>query len=104
MDHKNIEKNQTLYQKEWLAMREVLKDKLIYSTRIEYCGKPGYELSNSGNDPVSALADAIFYVHHPELAGHKIKPSQTSLKEEWNAIYKSFEWEEDSPVICLSDM
>ncbi len=60
-----------------------------------------YWLINSGNDPDIALADAIFYTHHPELTGHKIKPSETRLREEWNAIFKSLHWEEDAPAICV---
>ncbi len=101
MHDKKIQPNQTEYQKEWLAIREVLQDKLIYDTRVEYCGRPGYLLTNSGNDPYIALADAIFYTRHPELGGGKIQLNETHLQEEWNAIFKSLHWEEDSPAICV---
>jgi hypothetical protein len=101
MHDRKIQPNQTQYQKEWLAIREVLKDKLIYSTIVDYCASSGYLLNDSEHDPYIALADAIFYTHHPELTGHKIKPSETRLREEWNAIFKSLHWEEDAPAICV---
>jgi hypothetical protein len=88
MRDKRIQAHQTQYQKEWLAIREVLKNKISYTT---VCYKDGYDydVENYG-EALIALTDAVFYVRHPELMGRKLKPSEASLIQEWTSIYRNF--------------
>lgn len=83
-----IQPHQTQYKKEWLAIREALRDRLVYG---QVCYKDGYdyEVENYG-EALFAITDAVFYARHPELNGRKIAPNETSLVQEWNSIYRTF--------------
>ena len=48
-----------------------------------------YDLKDYG-ETITALIDAVFYASHPELKGRKLRPSETHLIREWNAIKQSF--------------
>jgi hypothetical protein len=97
MLNRSIQPNQTQYKKEWLAIREVLKDRLVWMV-LPYCyaepGTYGYEVEDYG-ETVTALTDVVFYARHPELNGRKIRPGETALVEEWNAIARMF-----PPSLC----
>jgi hypothetical protein len=88
MRNRSIQPYQTQYKKEWLAIREVLKNKLSYG---KVCYKDGYDydVENYG-DALIAMTDAVFYARHPELAGRKVRSSEASLIREWNSIWRSF--------------
>jgi hypothetical protein len=88
MRDKKIQPHQTQYTKEWLAIREVLKDRLSYG---KVCFQEGdaYDVKDYGEARM-ALTDAVFYARHPELAGRKIGADESGLIKEWNSIWRSF--------------
>ena len=90
--NQKIQSHQTQYQKEWSAMREVLRERLVWM-ELPYCyaepGTYGYEVQDYG-DTVRALTDAVFYARHPELKGRKIRAGETKLIREWNQIKQMF--------------
>jgi hypothetical protein len=88
MRDRRIQANQTQYTKEWLAIREVLRNRISYG-RVCYKDGYDYDVENYGGALI-AITDAVFYVRHPELAGRKIKPNETRLTREWNSIWRSF--------------
>jgi hypothetical protein len=88
MRNRQIQPSQTQYKEEWLAIREVLESRLTYQ-KVCYKEGYGYDVENYG-ETLQALADAVFYVRHPGLAGRKIRPNETGLIEEWNSIVKKF--------------
>jgi hypothetical protein len=88
MRDKKIQPHQTQYQKEWSAIREVLRNRLSYG---KVCYKDGYDYDVADyGGTLMALTDAVFYVRHPELTGRKIEPGETWLTKEWNSIWRSF--------------
>ena len=92
MLERSIQSHQTQYKKEWLVIRGVLMDRLVWMELPQCYAEPGtygYEVENYG-ETVIALTDAVFYARHPELNGRKIKPTETSLVREWNSIKESF--------------
>jgi len=92
MLNRRIQPSQKLYQREWLAVRAVLQEKLVWMQLpgcVSDSGEYDYELPDY-KDAHTAIADAVFYTRHPELRGRKLRPSETRLIEEWNSIYKSF--------------
>ena len=97
MLNRSIQPHQTQYKKEWLAIREVLNDQLVWM-QLPLCyaepGEYGYEVEDYG-ETVTALTDAVFYTRHPELNGRKIRPGETALVEEWKAITRMF-----PPSLC----
>ncbi|MFW6359982.1 MAG: hypothetical protein ACOC0N_12320, partial [Chroococcales cyanobacterium] len=82
--------DQTLYRKEWLAIRQVIPDMIAW-TEIQ-CGAAAesgqYEYTVVNYD-ADAIADAVFYARHPELKGRKIRPGETDLANEWSAIRRN---------------
>lgn len=97
MRGKKIQPSQTLYQKEWLAIREVMQNRLVWM-ELPVCyadpGTYGYEVENYG-ETVEALTNAVFYARHTELVGRLIRPGETALIEEWKAIKRKF-----PPSLC----
>lgn len=92
MRDRSIQPQQTQYQKEWSAIREVLRNRVVWMELPGCYAEPGtygYEVENYG-ETVTAVTDAAFYARHPELRGRKIRPDETSLVEEWNSLYRSF--------------
>ncbi|EGJ33629.1 MULTISPECIES: hypothetical protein [Moorena] len=92
MSDKNIKSHQTQYKKEWLAIKKVLKDRIVwreipscYADDVTY----DYDLKDY-RETITALIDAVFYASHPELKGRKLRPSETHLVREWNSIKQSF--------------
>jgi len=49
----------------------------------EVAESDGYDVVNYSPNEV---ADAVFYARHPELNERKIRPGETTLAREWNAI------------------
>ena len=88
MLNRQIQPNQTEYQKEWLAIRKVLEDRIVYG-KVCYKEGYGYDVARYG-ETMQLLADAVFYTRHPELAGRKLRPGETELIKEWNSIARSF--------------
>jgi hypothetical protein len=92
MFNRSVQFHQTQYKKEWLVIREVLNDQLVWM-QLPLCyaepGEYGYEVRDYG-ETVTALTDVIFYARHPELNGRKIRPDETELVKEWNAITGMF--------------
>ncbi|NEO81021.1 hypothetical protein [Moorena sp. SIO4G3] len=92
MSNKSIKSHQKQYKKEWLAIKEVLKDRIVWM-EIPSCyadhGDYGYEVKDYV-ETITALIDAVFYASHPELKGRKLRPSETHLIREWNLIKQSF--------------
>jgi len=97
MLNRSIQPYQTQYKKEWLAIREVLNNQLVWM-QLPLCyaepGEYGYEVEDYG-ETVTALTDAVFYTRHPGLNGRKIRPEETALVEEWKAITRMF-----PPSLC----
>lgn len=92
MLNRRIQPSQTLYQREWLSIRAVLRNKLAWMqlpTCVSDSGEYVYELPDY-KDAHTAITDAVFYTRYPQLRGRKLKPSETRLVEEWNTIYRSF--------------
>ncbi|AOY82939.1 hypothetical protein BJP36_26525 [Moorena producens JHB] len=92
MSNKSIKSYQTQYKQEWLAIKEVLKDRIVW-TEIPSCYSDDvtydYDLKDY-RETITALIDAVFYASHPELKGRKIRPSETHLIREWKSIKQSF--------------
>ncbi len=92
MLNRTIQPNQTLYRREWSAIKEVMS-KLLMWRELPHCyadpGTYGYDVENYA-EMVTAVTDAVFYARHPELQRRKLRPSETRLIEEWNGIYRSF--------------
>jgi hypothetical protein len=89
---RTIQPNQTLYRKEWSAIREVMSKLLVWRELPQCYADPdtyGYDVENYA-EMIAAVTDAVFYTRHPELQRRKLRPSETRLVEEWNAIYRSF--------------
>ncbi|NEO38101.1 MAG: hypothetical protein F6J90_17905 [Moorea sp. SIOASIH] len=81
MSNRNIKSHQTQYKKEWLAIKEVLKYRMVWM-ELPRCyadeGDYGYEIEDYG-ETIRAITDAVFYVRRPELKGRKIRLSETYL-------------------------
>ncbi|NEP26252.1 hypothetical protein [Moorena sp. SIO3I6] len=92
MSNRNIKSHQTQYKKEWLAIKEVWKYRMVWM-ELPRCyadeGDYGYEIEDYG-ETIRAITDAVFYVRRPELKGRKIRLSETHLIREWNWIKQSF--------------
>jgi hypothetical protein len=95
MENRKIQKHQVLYKQEWLAIQNVIRVNLSWGSGCDemYDDEPagtyaGYYFLGS----TAKLADAVFYVRHPELKGRKIRSYETHLKKEWNDIKESFFW------------
>lgn len=91
MEGNRIQREQFLYQKEWLAIRAVVRHRIAW-TKLSLCqadiGEYGYDLVGDLSELASAITDAAFYARHPNLVGRKIRVGETKLTEEWNAIFK----------------
>jgi hypothetical protein len=88
MRDRRIQVHQAQYKKEWLAIREALRSRLSYG---RVCYKDGYDYDvEDYGEALIAITDAVFYARHPELAGRKLRPSETSLIREWNSVWRSF--------------
>lgn len=97
---RKIRADETLYIREWNAIARVVANILVYQHNA--CGGGGYKpasewmLSNYDtqsrnglnlvSEDLNKIADAIFYVRNPELAGRKIQPGETALANEWMRI------------------
>lgn len=85
MQGEKLQPSQTQLQQEWVAIRRAIADKIRWTPRD--CEQPpesdGYDVVNYSPNQV---ADAVFYARHPELNGRKIRPGETNLAREWNAI------------------
>jgi hypothetical protein len=89
MLNRSIQPHQTQYKKEWLAIREIFRDRLTWM-QLPLCyaepGEYGYEIKDYG-EAMTALTDAVFYARHPELNGRRseqMKP--TSFKSGTQSI------------------
>lgn len=89
MKGRRISSSQTLYAREWSALRQVVNQYVAWTQTN--CGEPpqyatyGYDLTDL---PLSdELADAVFYGRHPELNGRTIRSGETALAREWRAIH-----------------
>ena len=92
MSNNSIKSHQTQYKKEWLAIKDVLKDRIVWM-ELYRCyadeGEYGYEIEDYG-ETITAITDAVFYARRPKLKGRKITLSETHLIREWNWIKQSF--------------
>lgn len=100
LSRRKIRADETLYIREWNAIARVVPDILVAQNNA--CGSGGYKpnfewmLSNYDtqsrnglnlvSEELNQIADAIFYVHNPELGGRKIQPGETALANEWLRI------------------
>ncbi|AOX02553.1 hypothetical protein BJP34_26695 [Moorena producens PAL-8-15-08-1] len=99
MSNNSLKSDQTQYNQEWLAIKETLKDRIIwrklpscdsYAQHENHADDLNYSyFVNDNQETITALINAVFYARHPELKGRKIKPSETHLIREWNLIKQS---------------
>lgn len=85
---RKIQSHQTLYQREWNGIRQVV--------RYSLDGNPqgcGLFFTGSNDD----IADAVFYARHPKLNGRKIKKTELNLAREWQSIRNKID---DSLPVC----
>ncbi|NEO38104.1 MAG: hypothetical protein F6J90_17920 [Moorea sp. SIOASIH] len=100
MSNNSLKSDQTQYNQEWLAIKETLKDRIVWrklptcdgytDAHENYAGDLNYSyFVNDNQETITALINAVFYSRHPELKGRKIRPSETHLIREWNLIKQS---------------
>jgi len=89
MEGRVIQPHQTQYKQEWLAIREALKDKLVWTQMLCVDDSYGYHLTDY-KEAITAISDAVFHVRHPELGGRQIQPYETELIREWESISDNF--------------
>ncbi|NEP58446.1 MAG: hypothetical protein F6K31_15760 [Symploca sp. SIO2G7] len=94
MQGRAIQPHQTQYQKEWLAIRDVLKDRLVWTQLLCVDESYGYHLTDY-SETITAISDAVFYVRHPKLGGRQIQPHETEFIREWKSISENF-----PPSLC----
>jgi hypothetical protein len=98
MRGQEIRPEQELYQREWAAIRQVVR----YNTEP---GLPGSEPGGCGTGvffkssdaAYDSVADAVFYARHPEIKGREIQPGEPHLVKEWQTIRKMLE---EAPPMC----
>lgn len=95
---RKIRADETLYIREWNAIARVVANILVYENSA--CGRENQNFEwllenydtqsrnglNLVSEDLNKIADAIFYVRNPELAGRKIQPGETALANEWMRI------------------
>jgi hypothetical protein len=104
LNRRRIRPNETQYINEWAAIRKVVSsDNLVYEKE---CGRNlnnNYQWQLSSYDssglarnasPLSSpvlnkVADAVFYLRHPELDYRRIQPTETSLASKWLQIRRA---------------
>ncbi|AOY82938.1 hypothetical protein BJP36_26520 [Moorena producens JHB] len=100
MSNNNLNSGQTQYNQEWLAIKDTLKDRIVWrklpscdgytDDHENYADDLNYSyFVNDNQETITALIDAVFYARHPELKGRKIRPNETHLIREWNLIKQS---------------
>jgi hypothetical protein len=75
--NQKIRADQVLFRNEWRAIRRVVR-----ANSISFSGGQcfeGFSAAFVGN--LDDVADAIFYVRYPQLAGRKIRPGKLPLTE-----------------------
>ncbi len=102
LNSRKIRSDETQYINEWAAIKKVVSnDNLVYqdacgrnSTNYEWLlskydgdgpGRAGRTISLS-SPVLDKVADAVFYIRHPELGYRRIQPSETRLASEWSKI------------------
>ena len=89
MQNRTIQPHQHQYRKEWLAIREALKNKFVWSQL--HCVDESYRyLPRDYGEAVNAATDAVFHARHPELGGRQIQPYESELIREWESISENF--------------
>ena len=99
MSNNSLKSDQTQYNQEWLAIKETLKNRIVWRKLPRCDGYTDHEnhaddlnysyFVNDNQETITALIAAVFYARHPELKGRKIRPNETQLIREWNLIKQS---------------
>ncbi|NEP56849.1 MAG: hypothetical protein F6K31_07455 [Symploca sp. SIO2G7] len=89
MQGRTIQPYQTQYKQEWLAIREVLRNRLVWTQQPCIDDSFNWYLTDY-SETITAISDAVFHVRHPELGGRQIQPHETELIREWKSISENF--------------
>ncbi len=99
LNRRKIRSDKTRHINEWSAIQKVVRNNLVYepgcNRRLSYDWLISVYDGESSNglilsSPVlNKVADAVFYIHHPELSYRMIQPDETSLVSEWSQIRRA---------------
>lgn len=100
LSRRKLRAGETEYIREWNAIQRVVPDMLAYGNQA--CGREpnnfdwmlinydgGSRDRRFDSEDLDKVADAIFYVRHPELGYRKIQPGETALANEWMRIRRA---------------
>lgn len=99
LSRRKIRADETLYIREWNAIKRVVTDILVYEKNncgTGYSWQPvNYDDENRGqgrllvSEALDKVADVIFYSRNPEFGYRQIQPGETALANEWLGIRRS---------------
>jgi hypothetical protein len=98
MHGKDIRPEQQLYQREWAAIRQVVRHNTkpgLPGSEPGGCGAGAYFKSSDAS--YDLVANAVFHARHLERNGRSIEPGEPHLVKEWQTIRKMLE---DAPPMC----
>ncbi len=89
MEDRAIQPHQHQYKKEWLAIREALRDELVWTQMPCIDESYGY-YPGIYSEAISAATDAVFHARHPELGGRQIRPHEIDFIRERKSLSENF--------------